>query len=164
MFILAAARVERPADVMRLRAELRSLCAPRQRRLHFRSESDIRRRRILSLLGTHPVQTSLYLCRPRGRATHARGRTVEALVDDLLTKPKTRVVFESRAERDRDDRRIIYERLAASGGELESYEFMRAYEEPGLWVADAVAWAYGAGKDWRRRAEPLIEKTVDVAF
>ena len=34
------------------------------------------------------------------------------------------------------------------------------YEEPLLWVSDAVAWAVGAGGDWRRRVEPMIDEVV----
>jgi hypothetical protein len=33
-------------------------------------------------------------------------------------------------------------------------------EEPLLWVSDAVAWAMGAGGDWRRRVEPMIDEVV----
>ena len=30
-------------------------------------------------------------------------------------------------------------------------------EEPLLWAVDGLVWAYGAGGDWRRRVEGLIE-------
>jgi hypothetical protein len=38
----------------------------------------------------------------------------------------------------------------------------RVHEEPLLWVPDAIAWAVGRGGDWRRRAEPLLDKVVDL--
>jgi hypothetical protein len=28
--------------------------------------------------------------------------------------------------------------------------------EPLLWAADAVAWAVGAGGDWKRRIDPVV--------
>lgn len=37
-----------------------------------------------------------------------------------------------------------------------TYEHLAPHEEPLLWVADGVAWAWGAGTDWRRRVAPLL--------
>jgi hypothetical protein len=37
------------------------------------------------------------------------------------------------------------------------YEHLAARLEPNLWAADAVAWAYGAGGDWRRRILGLVD-------
>ncbi len=31
-----------------------------------------------------------------------------------------------------------------------------------LWVADAVAWAYGASREWRLRADALIDHVQNV--
>jgi hypothetical protein len=31
-----------------------------------------------------------------------------------------------------------------------------------LAAADAIAWAYGAGGDWRRRVAPSIDVVVDL--
>ncbi len=53
----------------------------------------------------------------------------------------------------------IRARLAASGRTL-AYEHRRAYEEPLLWAADAMAWCYGAGGEWRRRIAPTLDKAV----
>jgi len=41
------------------------------------------------------------------------------------------------------------------------YEHMHVRDEPILWMSDAVAWAYGAGGDWRRRVSPIV--LVDLA-
>jgi hypothetical protein len=37
------------------------------------------------------------------------------------------------------------------------YEHRPSREEPLLWAVDALVWAFGAGRDWRRRASHLIE-------
>jgi hypothetical protein len=42
------------------------------------------------------------------------------------------------------------------------YEHFRPHEEPLLSVADAVAWAYGAGGHWRTMVEQSIDKIVTV--
>ena len=42
------------------------------------------------------------------------------------------------------------------------YDHMKPAEEPLLWIADAVAWAYGAAGDWRRRADPMIDDVTKL--
>ncbi|WP_410622993.1 hypothetical protein [Amycolatopsis sp. cmx-8-4] len=43
-----------------------------------------------------------------------------------------------------------------------TYEHVDSTAEPLLWISDAVAWCFGAGGDWRRRASPLITETFTV--
>jgi len=43
-----------------------------------------------------------------------------------------------------------------------TYEHLVAREDPGLWFADALAWAYGAGGRWRDRVMPVIDAVRDV--
>jgi hypothetical protein len=66
--------------------------------------------------------------------------------------------------RDQSDRRIIHSALTVSGVELAavSYEHFRSHEEPALWVADAVAWCWGAGGEWRHRISPIVEGVSDL--
>lgn len=54
-------------------------------------------------------------------------------------------------------RRTIRAALLDAGAidELD-YEHMRPSEEPILWIADAVAWAFGAGPTWRRRVDGIV--------
>jgi hypothetical protein len=52
-------------------------------------------------------------------------------------------------------------KLPDLGGRL-TYEHLRSHEDPALWIADAVAWCHGAGKDWRRRVAPLVKEVIDV--
>ena len=50
--------------------------------------------------------------------------------------------------------------LRKHGSQTLEYRHLSPYEEPLLWVSDAVAWAMGAGGDWRRRVEPMIDEVV----
>jgi hypothetical protein len=43
---------------------------------------------------------------------------------------------------------------------LLTYEHVLPHEEPLLWLADAVAWCYGAGPRWRPRVESPITRVV----
>jgi hypothetical protein len=61
-------------------------------------------------------------------------------------------VFESGGRGDRRDRQgvhLVLEALDVHGQMI--YEHLRPFEEPLLWIPDAIAWAWGAGGDWRRR-------------
>ena len=72
------------------------------------------------------------------------------------------VPVQSRATVDHLDDRVIKAALRRIGtGEL-TFGHASAHEEPLLWVPDAIAWAVGRGGDWRRRAEPLLDKVVDL--
>ena len=43
-----------------------------------------------------------------------------------------------------------------------TYEHLSGVHEQLPWVADAVAWCFGAGGDWHRRIAPLIGRKVEV--
>lgn len=48
-------------------------------------------------------------------------------------------------------------RKAGEGAEL-AYMHQRPNEEELLWLPDILAWAHGAGGDWRRRGSPVIDR------
>ena len=50
--------------------------------------------------------------------------------------------------------------LRKHGSQTLEYRHLSPYEEPLLWVSDAVAWAIRTGGDWRRRVEPMIDEVV----
>ncbi|WP_158852394.1 hypothetical protein [Saccharothrix deserti] len=146
-----------------IRALMRSLCFSGERRVHFQAESDNRRRKIMSRLLEQPLQVRVYT--GRGPKDAIRATLLRELVAEVLDAGVQRLVIESRGlARDRDDRREIVgtiQRLRAPSDAL-AYEHFQPHEDPALWIPDAVAWCFGAGGDWRRRVEPLIDKVVDV--
>lgn len=146
-------------DAHRLRAGVRALCRPGQRRFHFAKERDSRRRAILSALTELGVLTRVYRCSSVDEP--GRAACLTALVDDVLTIGAQQLTFESRSAQDRFDEVVIAAALRASGATL-TYLHVNPHGEPLLWVPDAVAWAFGRGGDWRRRTEPLVEKLVDA--
>jgi hypothetical protein len=74
------------------------------------------------------------------------------------------IVLESRGrDLDRADRLTIWRKLRELGADdaaAPTYEHLEPHEDPALWPADAVA--YGAGGDWRRRVDPLLQDVVDL--
>jgi hypothetical protein len=162
LYLLAAA-LARSTELGPTRSLMRGLRVPGERRLHFKSERDTIKKDIAGALVSGQVRTRVYC--GRGEPGAARQRLLEALVADLMALDVRRMVFDSRGpDRDQADRRIVHSALTCTGVDLDlvTYEHLRSHEEPALWVPDAVAWCYGAGGEWRRRVEPVVEKAVDV--
>lgn len=87
---------------------------------------------------------------------------LDALVGDIAAAGAERLVIESRETMNHLDDRVIKAALRRIGTGSLTFGHAGAHEEPPLWVPDAIAWAAGRGGDWRRRAEPLVEKIVDL--
>lgn len=151
-YLLAAVLVD-PRDLKAARGALRAMLLPGERRLHFSKEHDGRRRDLLARFCAHGFRVMVYVT--------AVGRTArEHLLHTLAADTRDdlhRLVIESRGAGDIEDRRLLV-RLQRAGGfpDRATYEHLAPHEEPLLWVADGVAWAWGSGGDWRRRAAPLV--------
>ncbi|GAB2999639.1 hypothetical protein [Saccharothrix stipae] len=149
-------------QLVSIRAVMRRLCLSGERRVHFQAESDNRRRNVVARLVEQPLRIRVYT--GRGPKDATRAALLRELVADVVDAGGQRLVIESRGViRDRDDRREIVrtlQRLRTPSDAL-AYEHFRPHEDPALWIPDAVAWCFGAGGDWRRRVEPLIEKVID---
>lgn len=155
---MVAAAIVPMADLAGMRATLKGLRLPGQHRIHFRTESDPRRRRILSQV----VQMSptVWIFEAPGPDEAARATCITALVEELTVLRPQHLILESRNDHcDRVDRRIIRAALAKNGHEVQ-YRHLAGRQEPLLWIPDAVAWAHGAGGDWSRRARPLVARTL----
>jgi hypothetical protein len=159
-YLLACVTVH-PGRVNATRSALRGMLLGGERRLHLVNESPQRRRALLSGVARLDVRASVYWT--PGRSDSARPKLIEAMVADLVDRDVRRLVFESRAELDVFDRRLLgHLRRADVLPDSLLYDHMRPHEEPLLWAADAVAWAIGAGGDWRRRIAPIIDDVVDI--
>ncbi|MBP2334247.1 hypothetical protein JOF41_000425 [Saccharothrix coeruleofusca] len=142
------------------RTLMRGLLLPGERRVHFKSEKDSRRKVVVSQLVRAGFRVRLYT-RP-GRGEAVRAEVLEHLVTDAIALGVTRLVLDSRdVASNKRDRVAIANRTKAREAGL-VYEHIQASAEPALWISDAVAWCHGAGSDWRRRVNPLIAEVVEV--
>ena len=160
-YMICAAIIS-PSDLQATRRALRGMLLPRQSRLHFVSESPQRRRSLLDAMCELPVRARLYTSAEKEPV--ARQRAFEALFAVLLVLKGQRLVIERReASQDDRERRLIAQAVRRGVAPTDlSYCHLLGREEPLLWVADAVAWAYGAGREWRLRADVLIGHVQDV--
>ena len=162
LYLLAAALVP-PADLGPTRSLMRSLRVAGARKVHFKHERDSVKKDIAAALVAARVRARVYV--GHGQADAVRASGLRAAVTDLVAVGLRRLVLDSRwQDGDQSDRRIIHSALRRSQVPLDrvTYEHFRSHEEPALWVADAVAWCYGAGGEWRRRIEPVVEAVTDL--
>ena len=160
-YLMAAALID-PGGLAAARAHLRAMLLPGQRRLHFAKERPPRRRSLLTAMSDLKVRVRLYESTEKEEA--ARQRVMAALLADLVAWRGRRMVIESRHYSQNDKERQAIAKAVRSGDAPEDliYDHMRAHEEPLLWVADAVAWAYGARGEWRPRVAGLINQVRRV--
>lgn len=157
-YIICAAVVS-PNDLASIRASLRNLLLPGQRRLHFVDESKQRRRKCLSVMAELPLHARIYTT--SGNESVARGQLLDHLLNDLIPLQCERLVIESRgAAQDSRERRRIAALITHREATPFTYHHMKPHEEPMLWVPDAIAWAHGAGREWRSLVDPQINHVL----
>lgn len=158
---MICATVISPNFMKEAREELRRLLLPRQRRLHFVDESKQRRRQCLAVISELPLRARIYTS-PRNESV-ARELLLEHLLGDLITLKCQRLVIESREiNQNKRERRQIAAAIRGKSAPHMTYLHLRPHEEPLLWVSDAIAWAYGAGGEWRSQVEALVNYSAQV--
>lgn len=146
-------------DVRASERALRDLLKPGQRRLHFKSESDSRRRQILSTICSLDVRVSVWLVKHRPDK-EARPLSLGALVAEAVESGAALLIIERDESLERADRRLIAEVIRGVGSSEMQYRHVAPHEHPLLWVSDAVAWCYSNGGDWIRRVDPIVASRV----
>jgi len=161
VYLLAATLIA-SRDLAPTRALMRGLRSRGERRVHFTHERDTIQKDIAARLVAAALRTRIY--QGQGRSEAVRDQCLRAAVSDIAPEGVLRLVLESRDHKGNlSDRRTIQSALTSCGTSPDlAYEHMFAHEEPALWVPDAIAWCYGAGGEWRRRIEPIVEKTVNL--
>lgn len=89
----------------------------------------------------------------------ARNMCLSAVVVAVQRREVQRLIIESRDDDREDERHLI--RVRQPAPQL-IFEHRRANTEPMLWVADALAWACGAGAAWRRRIDRVLVEVIEL--
>ena len=161
-FYLVCVVLVDPGDLPAVRAELRTMLMPGQRRLHFVNERARRRRLLLTAMSKLPVRARVYTS--TNKEPIARRQALAAILSESRDVGMDRIVIERReTSQDTQERRQIAVAIRAGNAPAAlSYQHLSGYEEPLLWIADAVAWSYGAQGNWRSRVNEILEYVRDV--
>lgn len=161
-YLIAAAIVE-PSRVRLLRQSMRALLMPGQRELHFKKEKPLRRRALADAIARLPVEVSVYSQSCPRLDEAARQACCTELVRDLLARQAHRLVIDSRNEQDIYDERTLRRLLGTQPSTSRLvYEHVDSTSESLLWIADIAAWCFGAGRERRKRIDPVVSTVVDI--
>ena len=131
------------------------------KRLHFHQELNSMRRTALELIATMPVRVTVVVSSRRHGVSefHARDACLAEIVRQLQDRSVPRLTVESRQD-DRDDERTIVRNRRPEPAL--TFDHRQGQSEPILWVADAVAWAFGAGNRWMPLVDHVVERVVEL--
>jgi hypothetical protein len=160
---LIAAAIIQPGNLAPSRRAIRSLILPRQRRIHFKGESEARRRKIVDTLIDLGVTAQLYDASAWAKKKQARDACLVRLVGDLKEMNAARLVLEFDNSTRAPDQALLNTHVRAVGlaGVLR-YEHLRAHEECLLAAPDAIAWCWARGGHWRARIREIVREVCDV--
>ena len=135
--------------------------APPGGRLHFHQELNSVRREVLETVARLPVQIALVTCQRRHGITEfmAREHCLTEIVRDLQSRSVPRLTIESR-QHDLDDQRTVVRTRLAEPSLV--FDHRLGPTEPMLWIADAAAWALGAGPLWAGLIDAVIDRVVEL--
>lgn len=157
--VAAAVHSQHAASLRRALVDLRM---KGQRRIHFVDESPPRRRVLLSAMTQLGCSTRIYRVQDTAEL-RARELCLSAVVNDMAALDARRLVLERDDSIVNRDRRLIRASLIERGlHERVTYAHEAATSEPLLWIADAIAWSYSRGGEWRQRAAPMVISFVDL--
>lgn len=148
-------------DVNAVVRDLRSLRPEGRQRLHFSSEGDAVRHRILDGIMRLPVSATTFAAPyRRGRNDDlARRRCLEAMVGHLAPEVALLVLDSRGPHRDAADRRVLRGALASrSVLDGVSYVHRGSRDEPMLALPDVFGWAVGAGGRFSAKVSPVVDQ------
>ncbi|MDQ6527119.1 hypothetical protein RB608_26130 [Nocardioides sp. LHD-245] len=135
-------------DLIQVRGVMRSLVPSGRVRVHFKKLTDSQRGRVVRELLKLPL--SCTVVRVRGLPDpSARGVALRTVFAQAEAQRAEVVVIETdEPSREAD--------LAIARGAFGSVRHLRHFEEPILWVSDAIAWCLQRGGRWPTSVAPLI--------
>lgn len=149
-------------DLTALRRDVRALVFPGQRRIHFTKEGTERKKAVLSRFIELGIQSQVFHCATKDQVV-GREMCIAAIVKHAVERSCRKVVIERDESIERADRRTVFREVRRHHRDDSLlYEFTAPHQEPLLWVADAIAWSYAKGGDWRRRVQPLIAGVTEL--
>jgi hypothetical protein len=138
-FALVLVVVESEAVVTARTASL-SLRMKGQRRIHFKNESDSRRRQILSAYAKLEFDVLIFESKRRSHY-EARRSCLLALADAASPQGITQLVFETDQSTVKLDGEVLRKSQIR-------FKHLPAHQEPCLWLPDAYGWVNQRGSNW----------------
>ncbi len=160
---LMAAAVLLPRNLDDARRQMRRLCLGSQSRLHFQKENLPRRKLIAATVCRLDVGVVIYGASAITDHRKARTEGLRRLVIDLRATQASRLVIEQDDSLLRADRTDLSRAVHEAQANSLSYEHLPPKLEPLLWIADAAAWCWDHGPEWRGRMRSVVTDVIEVS-
>lgn len=143
-------------DLSESRKAVRRLLMPGQSHIHFTKERDRRRKTLLAEFTKMPLHAAIYEAPQSLSEVEQRRLCLNAIVTDAVAIQAQHLVIERDDSQSVHDQRILYTSTHRHTPlpALE-YRLVGKRDEPLLWVADGIAWAW-THTDWRERIASLV--------
>lgn len=149
------AYLEEPSNLHAKRKALTSCLLAGQRSVHFRKESNQRRRHLISMITSMNPKILVFVVQGLAPAP-ARNLLISALCQKITNYSIDELVFE-----------LDQSSIAQDSQHLNDirppihWDHRERHHEPLLWIADAAAWCLNRGGEWERLVKPLIIETIE---
>lgn len=160
--LLVAAAFVDDLDVRMVRQQMRGLVHKGSHRIHMTKERPVLRRQVALAIAEMPVALTLYEAHSFGRREEAAARAacLSNVVADAAAGGMSQLCLERDDSVEKADRSTLFHAVRQHGVEERlTYRLVQGREEPGLWVADAVAWCWVKGGEWRDLVAPRVVST-----
>lgn len=138
------------------RKRLRQLCLSGQRSLHFRNESDSRRRKILSEINSLNLKVALIHVNG-GKSAQNRKYCLERLVALAASLQVSKIILELDETYLEFDSKVLVRAISEIKPKSEIvFLHLPRHVEPLLWVSDAVVWCENKGGEFQRRIDEMV--------
>ena len=147
-------------NVAALRQSMSTLRMRGQNRIHMKTESDSRRREILSVLNSISGWDALILQSNKANriSPDTRQKLLLLMAQHPLWQGVSDLTVEDSTESQRDKKTLTW--LMKNGAHEFRYAFKRPSQDPGLWAADALVWTFAKGGAWRALIATRIQHVV----
>jgi hypothetical protein len=129
---------------------MQSLRLKGQTRIHMNNERDSRRREILNVILSMAYWECLILQSKSTQLRNAEARQHLLILASThhIWRSIRHITIEDSTDRIRDKKTLTW--IKSQGVHEFEFDFLPPAQNECLWIADALAWAYSKGGDWRK--------------
>jgi hypothetical protein len=150
-------------DAPRLRKRVASLKMPGQRSIHFVKEAESRRRRLIREISDLGFAAARFESKEKHQKK-ARELCIREIVRFASNSGIKSLVFERDESAVTNDEKWLKEAILKTQGiDKLGFVHLNRFEEPLLWVADAIAWCDTRGGDWANMVTESIKIRIKTS-
>jgi hypothetical protein len=149
-------------DAPRLRKRVAALKMPGQRSIHFVKEAESRRRKLIHEISDLGFAAVRFESKDKSQKK-ARELCIREIVKFAANQGIRSLVFERDESAVINDEKWLKEAILKTQGiDKLGFVHLHRFEEPLLWVADAIAWCDTRGGDWANRVNESIKIRIET--